>query len=748
MFVRKKLLVGSLAAAFGLVSTVYVSETHAKTVEINKKIFNLAEPGDYEPGQVVVRLSKGVGGPAAQAIAARLNGKITKTIPKRGYVLLEVPANQDLSAAVAAARRTPGVETAFKNTRFSVALPATNSAAGLGKQDAILNEALGTTGVSEVKAQVYTPGSNQWHLTQINFGSAGSVPVSAPLVAVIDTGVDYNNPDLVGRVDLVNGYDFVDGDNNPMDENGHGTHVAGLIAASGQVNAVGVSPTSQVLPIRVLDEEGSGTWFDVMAGIDYALTVPNVKIINLSLVGYSTPDSPDYQEMEAAISRIRAAGELPVVSAGNDANILLYYYPQVEQIDWKPIPAWYPASFTVAASNMAYNRSSFSNYNMPLLLGNPTPLVFVDIAAPGESILSTMVDYQYQKLSGTSMSAAIVSGVAARVWAAFGSLTAGQVESRIISNGLALNMVDGFPPVTVGSTTTTTRLVNLMRSLNRTTTGFSGSVFNGLTGAPVPDVDVTIFNPANPAQTFTGRTLPSGQFSVTGLPSSATTTNWTISFTKAGFNAPNLTGQRITANNVRIIPKTVFMNTNQPEGQMSVLIDWTSLAFGAEEAYYAYPSKPSWLPYNWNQTAGLFAAPYVKNDSTQQVVGVKNPGSVSQSPFMRLVNNPLLANMPATAFVIKPQAGNTYSIYMQLDNVKGEVNEWGSYKNLTYTEGGKNYTLSNQQLRAVFYVGGIINPKATLWGNNATGTGNFWHIANINSGGGIITVNQLRNTAP
>ena len=190
------------------------------------------------------------------------------------------------------------------------------------------------------------------------------------------------------------------------------------------------------------------------------------------------------------------------------------------------------------------------------------------------------------------------------------------------------------------------------------------------------------------------------------------------------------------------------MNTDQPAGQMSVLIDWLSLSPGVEEAYYSYPTKPGWLPYNWNQTAGMFAAPYVKNTSTQQVVGVKNPGGINQSPFMRLVNNPLLSNMPATSLVIKPQAGNSYSVYMQLDNVKGEVNQWGAYQRLVYTEDGTDYTLSNQDVRARLYRGGTTTPLMTVIVQDATGAGNFWHIANINGDGTVARVNQLRRTAP
>lgn len=747
MLSRKQLLTGSLIATLGIAGATFAPGSQAKLVEIEGKQFNLALPGDVADHQIVVRFSNGVSGPSAQAIASQLKGRITKQIPSLGYALLEIRADQDLTAAVDEIKRMPGVVTAFKNVRFSVALPATESAAGLGGHDAILNDALGAADIGSTAAQVYTPGSNQWHLTQINFEAAGAAPVSAPLVAVIDTGVDYNNPDLAGRVEVSLGRDFVDGDNNPMDENGHGTHVAGLIAASGTVNAVGVSPSSKILPIRVLDEEGSGTWFDVMAGINYALTVPNVKIINLSLVGYSTPDSADFQAMEKAINSIVAANKLPVVSAGNDDNINLYYYPQVEGINYKPIPAWYPASFTVAATNLALNRTSFSNYNMPALLGNPTAFAFVDIAAPGEALLSTGLDYQYQKLSGTSMSAAVVSGVAARVWAASSTLTSSTVADRIINTGYPLAFPDGFPQVTVNGVTTVTRLVDLTKAIQKSFTGFSGSVINGLTGAPVPDVEITIANQANPAQAFLGKTLPSGEWSIRGIPTN-TAINWRISFTKAGLQAPDLAGQKTTANTIKILPRTTFMNGDQPTGQLSVLIDWLSLNFGSEEAYYSYPSKPTWLPYNWNQTAGLFAAPYVKNINTKQVVGVKSPGSISQSPFMRLVNNPMLSNVPAAGFIIKPQAGNAYAVYMQLDNVKGEVNEWGTYQKAIFTDGTTTYTLAEPALKARVYKGGVTTPAININASQATGSGTFWHIVNIDGSGNPTVVNQLKTAAP
>jgi subtilisin family serine protease len=152
--------------------------------------------------------------------------------------------------------------------------------------------------------------------------SAGGQPVTGHgmVVAIVDTGVDYMHPDLGGGFGegfkVVGGYDFVDQDADPMDENGHGTHVAGIVAANGTVK--GVAPDAQITAYRVLDEWGSGYLSDVVAGLEAAVSPTNphrAQVVNLSLGG---PGDGLTDPVSVAAQNAVAAGVVVVAAAGND----------------------------------------------------------------------------------------------------------------------------------------------------------------------------------------------------------------------------------------------------------------------------------------------------------------------------------------------------------------------------------------------------------------------------------------------
>jgi subtilisin family serine protease len=217
---------------------------------------------------------------------------------------------------------------------------------------------------------------------------------SSVVVAVIDSGVDYNHPDLAaniwtnpaefpgngldddgnGLVDDVQGWDFVDNDNNPIDADDHGTHVAGTIAAVGNngTGITGVSWSAQIMPLRFLDAFGSGSVAAAIEAIDYAID-KGAKIINASYGSYTFSTAE-----RDAIARARNGGILFVAAAGND--------------NWNNDSATkhYPSSYNlaniiaVAATDQSDFRASFSNYGV----------TSVDVAAPGTSIFSTRPDRQ------------------------------------------------------------------------------------------------------------------------------------------------------------------------------------------------------------------------------------------------------------------------------------------------------------------------------------------------------------------
>lgn len=206
-------------------------------------------------------------------------------------------------------------------------------------------------------------------------------------IAVVDSGVDGTHSDLVMKI--LPGFDFVEGDAFPQDEYGHGTYIAGIAAAStNNGNGVsGVSWGAQILPVRVLDASGNGTYADLAAGIIWAAD-HGAQIINLSLGGI-TPNST----LERAVNYAVARGVLMVAASGNDGAGNLRY------------PANYAPVLSVGSVNSINQRSAFSSYGSGL-----------DVVAPGEDIYSTNPGGGYGYRSGTSMSAPYVSGLAAILW--------------------------------------------------------------------------------------------------------------------------------------------------------------------------------------------------------------------------------------------------------------------------------------------------------------------------------------------
>lgn len=241
-------------------------------------------------------------------------------------------------------------------------------------------------------------------------------PGEGVIVAVADTGVDLDHPDLENQ--LLPGYDFVDLDNEPNDENGHGTHVAGIIAAEkNEIGVRGVAYGAKILPVRVLDANGRGTSADIAKGICWAaglsvtitrdgtaeeVSAPGnrAQIINLSLGGYGK------DPLEAdAIKKARAAGCLVVVSAGND-GLPTTVVDQFGGIFLSP--ANLPGVLSVMAAAPDGTLASFSNYD-----SDPGAGWEYEILAPGEDILSTGIDGDYVFMSGTSMASPAVAGAAA-----------------------------------------------------------------------------------------------------------------------------------------------------------------------------------------------------------------------------------------------------------------------------------------------------------------------------------------------
>ena len=256
----------------------------------------------------------------------------------------------------------------------------------------------------------------------------------SPLVAVIDTGIDLDHPDLVdnlwvneaeakgqvgvdddgnGVVDDIHGYNAIDNNGNPDDGYNHGSHCAGTIGAKGNnaIGVVGVNWTSKMMPIKIFSNSGQTNMAAIIRGIEYAIKM-NVKVMNNSWGGGAFS-----QLLFDTIKKTHENNSIFVVAAGNNSN----------NNDSRPTyPANYdsPNIISVAAIDSRGQLASFSNYGKKS----------VHLGAPGVRIYSTIRNGNYEYNSGTSMAAPHVTGVAALLWSYEPELSNVEVVERILKN--------------------------------------------------------------------------------------------------------------------------------------------------------------------------------------------------------------------------------------------------------------------------------------------------------------------------
>lgn len=207
---------------------------------------------------------------------------------------------------------------------------------------------------------------------------------SGVTIAILDTGLDMTHPDIADR--WIPGADFVEGDGDPADDGGHGTRVTGIAAATGnnQTGVAGVDWQARIMPVKVLDNEGNGTWSTAAQGITFAAD-NGARVLNMSFSGTS-----DSETLHSAVQYAFAKGCVIVATSGNDGIELTKY------------PCSYPEVLAVGSANASEGVSSFSTYGSHL-----------DVVAPGEGIDTTAINGRYGLFTGTSAAAPFVSGVAA-----------------------------------------------------------------------------------------------------------------------------------------------------------------------------------------------------------------------------------------------------------------------------------------------------------------------------------------------
>ena len=225
-----------------------------------------------------------------------------------------------------------------------------------------------------------------WNIDRVDAEISWTISTGDPVkVGVIDTGIDLSHPDLKDNIKQP-GYNAINPLKSPNDDNGHGTHVAGIIAAlNNSIGVIGVGPNIDLYAIKVLNASGSGYLSDVIEGLDWAVN-NGMQVVNMSL-----GTSQDVQSFHDAIVNAYNAGVTIVAAAGNSGGAVSY-------------PAAYPEVIAVSATDINDQVPSWSSRGPE-----------VDLSAPGVNIYSTYKGQSYATLSGTSMAAPHVTGAAALI---------------------------------------------------------------------------------------------------------------------------------------------------------------------------------------------------------------------------------------------------------------------------------------------------------------------------------------------
>ena len=313
---------------------------------------------DFPPEQILVKFKPDVTLPEAAQIHRQLGGRVKETIPGIGVQVVMVPKGQAKEKAKAYS----------SNARVAYAEPDF---------------------VAEVMASPNDPWfGNQWGMVKVQSPQAWDVTVGSPSIkiAILDTGVDLDHPDLAGKI--ISNINFSTS-GTVDDVYGHGTHVAGIAAAitNNGIGVAGLGYSCTIMNVKVLGDTGGGAYSAIAAGIIWAAD-NGAQIINLSLGGWSSS-----QTLEDAVNYAWNKGVAVVAAAGNLGSTAPIY------------PAYYTNCIAVAGTDADDAKASWSNHGD-----------WVDVAAPGASIYSTLKNGSYGYMSGTSMASPHVAGLAALVF--------------------------------------------------------------------------------------------------------------------------------------------------------------------------------------------------------------------------------------------------------------------------------------------------------------------------------------------
>jgi thermitase len=654
-------------------------------------------PEPYVPGEILVGFKPEATSDQIDAAVASIGGEVVGTCNLPTMKIKKVRISSMTSSAMDAAindlRTAP-----FSSEVIKVVEP------NVIRQAHQAREPSGDVGILSQSSDPLLP--QQWGYYDIGANWINVHTLPAPVVAVLDTGVDYTHPDLVGKV--IKGKDFVNDDTDPMDDHGHGTHVAGVIAAltNNAYGMAGISWNGKILAVKVLDFKGYGDAFGIAKGITYAADNPSVKVINMSLGGgYSSI------EYDAVMYAVVEKKKLLVASAGN-SNTSTPSYPAGFSI---PFPS---KVLAVAAHGTDHCRASFSNYG-----------TWVSITAPGVNILSTVpplleYDGDFTLMSGTSMAAPHVAGAAAVAWAAKPESSNSTIGSMIMTKGNSfggLNRNGTCWPID-GSVFDRLDLLHLIEPTfyeNPGTKGFiHGFAFNAENGEPLTGAKLT----AKQGRSVTGtdyvpyyghRTYintddispaPQEGYGLFSVLAKVGTTKLLLNKAKfVGITLPDIavpSGGGTYAGNLPVVPVKPYY---------WLAVTWN---YGYADAWYdAYLYVPGYATYYGGFPGSLTTAPWVKlfwdSDYSESEVNLRK--------FSEVFRIKKLVTGTYQFYVVDWK--NPNSGYWAASGIKAYIYQWDA-------------TLAEPKLVATF------TPPA--------GTGTIWNICTI-KGNTITLINELLN---
>jgi len=398
-----------------------------KRVQSTTEAIALAESGGSARPEVLVKFKSGVSQETIDALTASMHDRVEDRIENApGWEAIDDLDNSSVKEIIAAYSSRPEVEDIEENYEISISeaplLPVLPRDPQFGEQWALSNS--GQRG-GKKGADISAPLA--WATT------TGSQEV---VVAVLDSGVDYNHEDLapnmwtrpdsmdpyhdaeLGTIDDLDGFNAIDNASDPMDENGHGTHCAGIIGAEGEndIGIAGVNWKVRIMPLKFMNAGGYGTTKDAIEAINYVIDRKKAGV-NVRIISASWGGTQKSRALEAVIRKAYENDILFVAAAGNASvdNDRNPHYPSSYNV---------PNVISVAALDRNDQLAAFSNYGVKS----------VAIAAPGVDILSTWLGNGYEEKSGTSMATPVVSGVAALILAEHPRMSVDDVRKRLLAS--------------------------------------------------------------------------------------------------------------------------------------------------------------------------------------------------------------------------------------------------------------------------------------------------------------------------